>query len=361
MEDSERGIPAECPQCGALGLLERTARGTTFLRCPSCEGSFVLPDIDVPEAEVETPARPWYRDPILGTTALLCAFLSLGFLAYLISGRVREDRKRAILAAFDQARTLDREGQIEQAYARYLQVVDPVNADLGLPAESLAESKAAADRLSIEVDRLRARRAAEEAMRLAREKEAKERQKREAERARVEASLKGGAWVNKGLGSDVIRGMKVTVTKRWVTRGELSSWLNSVLLLDGSRVVRAMHEMDGSELIDLRKALSIAREESTIRRALRDSKDVARMLRLERYGWSELVDRFLVAEATTNIEGKYEIRSLKGGEYLVCGWYSNALSYIDWTVPLTIDESREYQLDLFNETAREIVNKSEDD
>ena len=76
--------------------------------------------------------------------------------------------------------------------------------------------------------------------------------------------------------------------------------------------------------------------------------------------WPRIVRAAVVAEAETNINGKYKVQEINGGKYLVYAMYQTSFSLIEWLVPLEIKQPGEVTLDLYNKNAVDILNKDDD-
>lgn len=97
-----------------------------------------------------------------------------------------------------------------------------------------------------------------------------------------------------------------------------------------------------------------------IRDADSDKSDNAKMQSLKsETAWPLIVTKTLVAKATSNIDGKYQIKAIKGGHYLIYARESTRFSAIEWLIPLDIEASGDVSKDLYNGNAKEILNKDD--
>jgi hypothetical protein len=182
----------------------------------------------------------------------------------------------------------------------------------------------------------------------------------QAEQARlvgVTADLRGGAWVTKTDGqSDILRGLSVSVVRTRIPRRELDKVLEVIKgdkdLADETSLL-GLFRQPADAMMDLEKvhqALNLAYWEhgDTAIKAIRLSHDKV---------WPLIVKQALVVETVASIDGKYEIKSLKGGHYLLHARHVANYGVLEWLIRLDIEQSGEIKQDLFNKTATEIVNK----
>jgi hypothetical protein len=369
-----------------MGSVKDEARLPKTVRCPKCRTVFVHESTDdredAADAESPTPgdsqAKPWYKDPILQFAMAfpLIAALAMGVYFFREWARTRFQEVMVTLkASADRAQT---SGKIRDAYDLYASLVArsqgssdekvvevagqaKIERDKLFPQVKAQIERELAERERKEVDaRYRADLVAFQ------EAEAKTlievRQRREAEVARLAqftVDLKGGAWVIKGGGqSDILRGLNIYVIKQEVLTADLHEVLakirNHPYLSELGSDIRNLPNYPGDRVVELEKLYH------AIRFAVSGMSDKIKMIHREYDAlWLGIFTTALVAEATTNIDGKYEIKGLKGGHYLI---YANATTRfydIEWLIPLNIEKSGEVNKDLFNETAAQILNKDD--
>ena len=76
--------------------------------------------------------------------------------------------------------------------------------------------------------------------------------------------------------------------------------------------------------------------------------------------WAAIAVLGMEALTVTDIDGKYEFKNVKGGEYYIFASYSTECSYVDWLVPVSVSSPDAMKNDLHNATARCIKNKNDD-
>jgi hypothetical protein len=376
----------ECPKCKRVGKLNGVAELPKAVRCPECRTVFAPSPSDDweeepgddPSATADPPGKPWYRDPILQFAVAVPLIAALAMGAYLYRKQSRERFREEMVALKASADRANAIGEIRDAYDQYARLVEEAR---GSTVEQVVEvARLAAserDRLLPQVkahlDREEAERKwkEDEARRLAalksqHEAEARARyeaeQRRQAEEARLAqftADLKGGAWVIKGGGqSDILRGLDIYVIRRDVPLSDLHEALGAIQndpdFSEMGADIRDLPGKPGDTVVSMRSLYK------AIRFADLTESDDSKISSLQYdLSWPLIVKQALVAEATTNIDGKYEIKGLKGGHYLLYAREMTRFSGIEWLIPLDIEESGAMSKDFYNGTAVQILNKSD--
>lgn len=111
--------------------------------------------------------------------------------------------------------------------------------------------------------------------------------------------------------------------------------------------IDAAHNFSGDEPINLKQVYALLRLAAP--QFERASKDLL---------FLSLAERLAIAKGVTNIDGKYDVK-IPGGHFYLYAIYMTDYSLIEWMVPFDFDESGEKSLDLFNESASMILNKSD--
>ena len=161
---------------------------------------------------------------------------------------------------------------------------------------------------------LKAQQAAEAKARMEAEQQ---RKAKEARLAQFTVNLKGGAWVIKGGGqSDILRGLNIYIIKRDVLKADLNEVLAEIQKdPDFSKMGDYIRDLP-SKPDD--NAVSVEQLYKAIRFADLSESNNIKMIKFQ-YDtvWPRIVKKALVAEAITNIDGKYEVKDLRGGHYLL--------------------------------------------
>jgi hypothetical protein len=247
-------------------------------------------------------------------------------------------------------------------------------------AEELAEKKAAAERR---------RREAEE-----RERERQDQDRKQIEDEQRFASIRtkvtGGAWLTKKAGnSEPIRGLDLLVLKSPGSNEQLLTLLQAELA--GSRDLlhkeeesaafweKAVQENPDNQYmadhVSTSKAAVSSRRwqvdklEGLAAEASNSAKSAPVEMR-EMYNvvfseaavgglsaWDTICRQQLAATGHTDVDGKYSIE-LQGGHYYLFAKFESAYSEVDWLIPLSVTEAKDIQLDLRNDNAGRITNKS---
>jgi hypothetical protein len=191
--------------------------------------------------------------------------------------------------------------------------------------------------------------------------EAKQRRlQREAELALINASVVGGAWITKGGGqSDILRGLSIYVLRSEVARRRLDA---AVIVMQQQpdfdkfgADAKDLPTRPPDDRVDLERVFKGVRH----RNDSNLSSSSAKMIRIKKdVVWPQIALAALVTAVKTDIDGKYKIPKIKGGNYLVYAVSETSFSTIEWLVPLEIDRPEEVNLDLYNENAETILNKN---
>jgi hypothetical protein len=353
-------MKVDCPHCGRTGRLPEGSILPSTVRCPQCKVKF-SPVVNEEIEEAPT-SKAWYKDPILQfavafpTVALIC----FGF--YLIYQRSKSQFREQIVALKADGDKLQGANKLRPAFEKYQAVVAKGG------GSSDPEVRKAVDEAKVHRDKLQsvlqAELEREEAERRRQEKEREIRAARlreEAELAKIQASLTGGAWVIKGGGqSDILRGLSIFVLRSELARRELDDAVAEMKRQPdfedfGESAVR-LASRPPDDRIDLQWYLNAVRY-----RKHSDDSNNKKMLQI-RYDtvWPKFVKAALVAEAETNIDGKYKVPEIKGGKYLVYALHETRFGLIEWLLPLEIKRPGEVTLDLYNKNAETILNKDDD-
>jgi len=373
-----------CPNCGRVGTLNEGVKVPKAVRCPKCRTAFAPVSIETGEdasdvdsaVTADSHAKPWYKDPILRFTLAVPLIAALAMGIYLFREQSKAKFQREMVALKESADQAKASGKIRDAYDLYVKLVENTQSasdekvnEIAHQAETerdglFPQVKAQLDREEAEIKRIReealqvaAFKAQQEAEAKAR-KEAEERRKAEETKlAQFTANLRGGAWVVKGGGqSDILRGLNIYVLKRNVLKADLNEVLSDIQNDDNFSSM-------GGDIRDLpskpdNTEVNLEQLHTAIRFADLGESDSQKMLRIELdFTWPRIVKKALVAEATTSIDGKYEIRGLKGGHYLIYAREITRFSAIEWLIPLDIESTGDITKDFYNGTAVAILNK----
>ena len=74
--------------------------------------------------------------------------------------------------------------------------------------------------------------------------------------------------------------------------------------------------------------------------------------------WPSIVMRIGMQNATTNVDGKYEIDGVHGGRFYLHAIHATDLRLVEWLVPVDIDDNGSLEVNLYNANANLIINKS---
>jgi hypothetical protein len=74
--------------------------------------------------------------------------------------------------------------------------------------------------------------------------------------------------------------------------------------------------------------------------------------------WATICSQQLVGKVHADVDGKYSI-DVSGGSYYLYATFESAYSQIIWFVPVTVAEPKDIAVDLHNENAVRITNKSD--
>lgn len=73
--------------------------------------------------------------------------------------------------------------------------------------------------------------------------------------------------------------------------------------------------------------------------------------------WPRVVAHLKVAQGETGIDGKYQIRDVKGGKYYLYAVYETNTSIAEWMIPVDIKQTGDITISLHNGTAAIIANE----
>jgi hypothetical protein len=318
----------------------------------------------------ERPSPPWYKDPILQTGIATGALILLAFAGYLAWERHQRVQREHVVVLQAEADALARNKRPIEAYEKYREVIalaeqrrDP---ELAKQVDSAKRALVALEpAVQEEKKKQEEKRRLEEAARIeelnrqaAARKKREQQELRKQEKARmalIKGELKGGAWIiKKGGHSDIVRGMEVVLIRREIQRGLIDKWLEQFKKLRGENhimfiALSPIPEAAPEDEVDVKPLLEDARSSTQSVRELSED-------RL----WPMIVLLGKEAHTITDIDGKYEFKAVKGGDYYVFASYGTDFSYIDWLVPVSIRDPEAVKFDLYNGTARQITNKAND-
>ncbi len=327
-----------CPHCKYVGTTHQQIRNGATIRCSQCHHTFrfSLPENVAAELEVvikpEEPPIPWYKDRTLQIGLTIPAVILTLFFGYLAWQHHQTLQRERVVALKTEADTLARSGKITEAYQTYralialgtqqrdpetLQNVDAANRAISTlkPAIEEAEKKQQEERRLAEAAKI------EEMNR--KEMTRKEKEEQELKRVRLEkmalikGEIKGGAWITKKVGnSDIVRGMEVALIKKEIKRSLIDRWLVRFKDVKGERnmiyiSISGILEAKPDDDIDVKPLLQDARSDTLTKTQI--SEDAS---------WPAIAVLAVETVAVTDIEGKYEFKNVKGGEYYIFASYN---------------------------------------
>jgi hypothetical protein len=186
--------------------------------------------------------------------------------------------------------------------------------------------------------------------------EIREAKKLERERlSYVKGEISGGAWLTKKIGnSDIVRGMEVVLLRREIKRSLIDKSLEQFKKERGEKHIihiafSPISRAEPEDEVDIKPLLEDAR--SSTQRMSELSADLL---------WPVIVLLTMEAHTVTSIDGKYELKNVKGGDYYLFASNTTEYSYVDWLVPVSVRDAEPLKIDLYNQTARHIKNKGDD-
>jgi len=388
-------IPVACLACGKTGSVRDSLAGTET-NCPDCgETIFVRPaeasPLRLPSRKTGRSApprvpRPFWKDRVVLAWSALPLLLAAAAILYLLSdvSRKRTEARVAVLAA--QAEDSLAAGKSDAALARFAELAalvpdpDAWPPEVGRPA-----------RRAHELGR-RLRREAQE--RVAREElQRQSLAAAEAGRARlagIRASIAGGAWIKSNAGlHENQKGLAVYLVPASVRKaaaesvladalrksaskeksfgdwaagslGEVKAWCEERARISTNRrkaIEETLH-LDPDEPVALDQLFNLCRNAYISSFTSIDPPDYPELVADAE--WPRFIERIAIAKAATRIDGTYEFSIVPGGEYRLYARAWTHLSFIDWLVPLAVNASIRAPLDLYNDNAKTIANKLDD-
>lgn len=226
----------------------------------------------------------------------------------------------------------------------------------------------------------------EEVKRRVQEEEQKRQEAKVKELQKIKATISGGVWVIKGGGaSDILRGLDIYLCQSELPKSEVKDILQELsdkflkeseshersaekqtFLADSSRnwakkykaaydLTQLLLQREDTAKISLEAihGLIIIANESSYSEEFTFSNIKGDMI------LTKLIAKAIVTKATTDIDGKYQIENISGGEYVLYAISMSSFSIIDWMVPVEIKQEENIKIDLYNQNAARIVNKSD--
>ena|GEM_PF-3882511 len=402
-------ITFACHDCGR-NLTAKDELAGKSVRCPQCGIRLAVPSLveevfaeEAEELEADQPkaSRPFYKDPIVVIGALVPTVILVAFVAYLISQQSAQQYHDQIISMKAEAEKLESSGELRKAYTAYrklnefakgrhtedqalmaaIEDVKKRERDLGVKLQPIFEQETRA----IEEQKRQEELAAKENARLAIAQ--REKEEREAKFAGIKGTVSGGAWTVNGLGqSSVLRGLDIYLIPASFTMKDVgipvslatkrvqgnqktherviandSSFKDNIYYIDLKSELEVAHssldvfnKTAVDEIVDARRIWSLCRDTnigliSKIEKVTRDEI------------WPEFVADNKKMAASTNIDGKYTLSDVAGGDYYLYATTSTDNWVVEWLTPVTVEESKEYPIDLSPKIAVNIINKSDDD
>lgn len=227
----------------------------------------------------------------------------------------------------------------------------------------------------------------------------------------IKAQIKGGAWLTKQAGnSETLRGLNIEILKSKIHNERVITLLETKLAAANKKLNSAKEAVEEhlnkikeltaeaknmpsvytpfyesimsgikwrrEELKKLEKSIpelkfSTLNLENAIQEVTKiapsDLIDAAILPKLspqkgaldtEVKAWNDILNQQTIGSTHTDVDGKYQIE-LPGGDYYLYAIFESSLGHVSWFLPIKIVKEGEIKLDLHNENADVIENKSE--
>ncbi|MDE2104705.1 MAG: hypothetical protein KGL39_46140 [Patescibacteria group bacterium] len=403
VKDERAGRDVKCPVCGkAISVPLESLQIDVATDEPLVDRSGAANAVAIRAAS--SGRRPFYKDPIIVVGSAIPLTILIMFGVYLESRQSLSRLRENIVSLKTEGDALLAKGDDESAFNKYSDIVALAGSrDLEdeAAAARVEDARKARDQLGPKVKAKRDRQEAE-ARRLAKEKhelaeraarlaqEAAREREEEATLARNSVTLSGGAWVEKKSGSsDVIRGLEVYLVPAKMPRSELTeallqikdtatSSLQVAETLAGNPNTNARHRFAAQTTVYgnfLKSVNSLLAADENFRiqtttlyamAVVSDMGDEDNLLPGERFSARSRFTEFEKAiggvrhwKTITNIDGKYSLKDIPGGHYMIYARHLTEYSLIEWLTPAELIKGPEVTVDLFNQNAAIILNKSD--
>lgn len=378
-----------CPFCSHKGVVRSVIAIGTKIRCQKCRATFdyepptlvrteapvnlpivvdVSPSPGLAHTETDQPTA-WYHDRVWVVGLSIPAAIVLAFGVYLWF-QFRHSSQIRILNAH--AASLAEAGMPTDAMRTYREMILLVGDDKSPESIRLVTAaRQALVKLDVKAkEQERARKAAEsEAAEQAKRDEIAKAQEaidesraRERERlASIRGTIEGTAFVNRVDGSaTVLPGMEVLLLSKTLKKPDIDVWLNA--FASETRKYKRAHP--GAILVDKLKDASLSPiQELDLKFFLIASRppEIGGFRILDDASWPVAAALAIEKRTSTNIEGKYIFKDVRGGEHYVHAFHATDLgggraNFIDWLRSVSVADEETITLDLNNLESRVIIN-----